>query len=81
MDVQTKTDLIHNVVSDKKITCPNCGTMNNSDAGFCVSCGVALRITKVVSNLYGDTKSIFAEGLPDWDIEPPQVMVRRKRCI
>lgn len=23
--------------------------------------------------------SVFAEGLPDWDIVPPQVMVRRKR--
>lgn len=23
--------------------------------------------------------SAFAEGLPDWSVEPPQVMVRRKR--
>ena len=23
--------------------------------------------------------SIFAEGLPSWDIEPPQVLVRRKK--
>ena len=24
--------------------------------------------------------SVFAEGLPDWNIEPPQIMVRRKRA-
>ena len=26
-----------------------------------------------------EEKSAFAEGLPAWDIVPPQVMVRRKR--
>ena len=24
-------------------------------------------------------ESVFAEGLPEWNIEPPQVMVRRKK--
>lgn len=28
---------------------------------------------------YVDDNNIFAEGLPEWNIEPPQVMVRRKR--
>ena len=28
---------------------------------------------------YEDSESIFAEGLPDWDMVPPQVVVRRKR--
>lgn len=28
---------------------------------------------------YKEPESIFAEGLPSWNIEPPQVMVRRKR--
>ena len=28
---------------------------------------------------YEESESVFAEGLPSWDIEPPQVMVRRKR--
>ena len=23
--------------------------------------------------------SVFAQGLPEWDLEPPQIMVRRKR--
>lgn len=28
---------------------------------------------------YTEPESVFAEGLPSWDIEPPQVVVRRKR--
>lgn len=28
---------------------------------------------------YEESESIFAEGLPDWDMVPPQVVVRRKR--
>lgn len=28
---------------------------------------------------YIEPESVFAEGLPSWDIEPPQVVVRRKR--
>lgn len=28
---------------------------------------------------YIEPESVFAEGLPPWDIEPPQVLVRRKR--
>ena len=26
-----------------------------------------------------ETVSVFAEGLPSWDIVPPQLLVRRKR--
>lgn len=32
-----------------------------------------------VAETYVDDKNVFAEGLPEWNIEPPQVMVRRKR--
>lgn len=28
---------------------------------------------------YKEPESVFAKGLPVWDIEPPQVMVRRRR--
>lgn len=28
---------------------------------------------------YVEPESVFAQGLPEWSIEPPQVMVRRKR--
>lgn len=28
-----------------------------------------------------DEESVFAAGLPDWDIIPPQVVVRRKRRV
>ena len=29
--------------------------------------------------VYQEPKSVFAKGLPDWDMVPPQVMVRRKK--
>ena len=29
--------------------------------------------------VYEEPESVFAQGLPEWSIEPPQVMVRRNR--
>lgn len=34
---------------------------------------------EVLYGAYVEPKSVFAEGLPEWSIEPPQVVVRRKR--
>ena len=36
-------------------------------------------VKMVVPQVVEEEKSVFAEGLPSWDIEPPQIMVRRKR--
>ena len=33
----------------------------------------------VGSFYYEEPVSVFAQGLPEWSVEPPQVMVRRKR--
>ena len=30
------------------------------------------------SEIYKEPESVFASGLPSWDILPPQIMVRRK---
>lgn len=30
-------------------------------------------------NEYIETEGVFAEGLPAWSVEPPQVVVRRKK--
>ena len=35
-------------------------------------------LVKTVST-YNEPESVFADGLPAWDIVPPQVMVRRRR--
>lgn len=37
--------------------------------------------TKVeqICNKYVEPESVFAQGLPSWSIEPPQVMVRRHK--
>lgn len=28
---------------------------------------------------YSESDSVFAKGLPEWSIEPPQIMIRRKK--
>ena len=35
---------------------------------------------KPVSN-YVEPESVFAQGLPEWSVEPPQVVVRRRKKI
>lgn len=35
--------------------------------------------TEQVKSTYVEPESIFAQGLPSWSIEPPQVMVRRHK--
>lgn len=37
-----------------------------------------VKVAKPVEG-YEEPEGIFADGLPAWNIEPPQVMVRRKR--
>lgn len=37
-----------------------------------------VKMVKTVEE-YREPESVFAKGLPAWNIEPPQVMVRRKR--
>lgn len=34
---------------------------------------------KLIHEKYIEPESVFAEGLPEWNIEPPQVVVRRKK--
>lgn len=62
-------------IKGKKVTaCPKCGTLNDMHYGVCFRCGSVLN-----GQDSDESKSVFASGLPEWDIEPPQVMVRRKR--
>ena len=36
-------------------------------------------VNKAVPVVETDEESVFAQGLPEWDIVPPQVVVRRKK--
>ena len=40
--------------------------------------GAARSGKKVPESRYVEPNNVFAQGLPDWDIVPPQVMVRRR---
>lgn len=36
-------------------------------------------VTETKSGRYVEPAHVFADGLPDWDVLPPQVMVRRPK--
>lgn len=93
MDAKSRAKFINSVTSGTNISCPKCGTNNQSDSKFCVSCGAEITISKEAQNStptfadaketavkgakYVEPNNVFAQGLPSWSIEPPQVMVRR----
>lgn len=84
MDAKAKADFIHSVAGGQKIPCPNCNQFNEAGSLFCVSCGKKLgeeKVSKTVPDLPEEPEisSAFAQGLPAWDIVPPQVVVRRKK--
>lgn len=78
-------------VDRQKIVCPSCNTLNESDSSFCIACGTKLKnivkkpekkmafnfVAPVVEEAE-EPISVFAQGLPAWDIVPPQIMVRKK---
>lgn len=110
-------------LEEKKIICPICSTENLSGSPFCVACGLKFedaqmssqsdqqkgsqvpafnsvsseeksqvaatsqnnssaggRVFKYAETVVVDEEeaSVFAQGLPAWNIVPPQIMVRRK---
>ena len=93
MDAKNKANSINPVASGSSIPCPKCGTSNKPDAKFCISCGAEIIVSKEAQNStpafepvkeasaktvkYMAPSNAFARGLPDWSIEPPQLMVRR----
>lgn len=70
--------------------CINCGSEEADGKKFCVQCGAKLEPVRqtAASGTAGEpnpesaakfafTASEFASGLPDWDLIPPQMIVRR----
>ena len=94
MDAKSRADFINSVASGANIPCPKCGTNNKSDSEFCISCGAEINVSQETQNTpafestketvpaktikYVEPNNVFAQGLPEWSIEPPQVMVRRR---
>ncbi len=42
MDAKTNANIINAVASGEQVQCPNCNTMNEADACFCMTCGTPL---------------------------------------
>ncbi len=93
MDAKSRANFINSVASGTNIPCPKCGKSNKSDSKFCISCGAEITVPQETQNSahafepakeapakpvkYVEPKNVFAQGLPNWSIEPPQIMVRR----
>ena len=64
--------------------CISCGTKltgevsSNEDQALAPISGNSQQIKEEIRE-YVEPESVFAEGLPSWDIVPPQVMVRRRQ--
>ena len=93
MNAKSKADFINAVAAGTVIPCPKCGTSNVSDVKFCTACGAELNVPQekqnstpafapvkepIVTAETVESNDVFAQGLPEWSIEPPQVMVRRR---
>lgn len=66
--------------------CISCGaelgisSKNSKEEAFSnVEDNLEKEIHETKSSNYVEPESVFAQGLPEWSIEPPQVMVRRRR--
>ena len=94
MDAKSRANFINSVASGDSVPCPKCGTSNKPDSQYCISCGAKIAASQESQNKapafapvqqapaktikYTEPNNVFAQGLPDWSIEPPQVMVRRR---
>lgn len=96
MDAKSKANFINSVANGDIVVCPKCGTQNNKEFKFCLSCGEELIKNNESDNapafaqvndsgieskevdVKTEPESVFAQGLPSWSIEPPQVLVRRR---
>ncbi|MEY8428128.1 hypothetical protein AALA00_10515 [Lachnospiraceae bacterium 46-15] len=85
MDAKSKANFINSVGGGQQVPCPGCGALNKADSRFCITCGTPMQqmtassAAQPVPVAEPEEVSVFAEGLPSWDIVPPQVVVRRKK--
>ena len=67
------------------VFCFSCGTKLeiaenvNADTDETAQSGSELQLASAVPAEEPEEDSAFAQGLPDWDMVPPQVVVRRKK--
>ncbi len=65
MDAKSRANFINSVASGENV--------NNASAFESMKePKTSIKVTK-----YVEPNNVFAQGLPEWSIEPPQIMVRR----
>lgn len=92
MDAKSKADFINSVASGQMIPCPQCNQPNEPNAALCAACGAQMApaaepaatepaAPAAVSSVsvVDEEHNIFAKGMPNWDIVPPEMAIRRKK--
>lgn len=75
MDAKSKANFINSIAEQAAET-----TTSNDAPAFAPAVETAVEpaeAVKTVAVKYVEPQNVFAQGLPEWSIEPPQVMVRR----
>ena len=88
VNTNSQVGSINSVASGTYISCPKCGSNNKTDNKFCIVCGAEIINRKEtetsapafgsVERKYVEPNNAFAQGLPEWSLEPPQVAIRRR---
>ncbi len=93
MDPKSKANFINSVAAGQTVPCRTCGTPNRPSDVHCTACGAELGASAPAKSAPAfasvtaasaakaavvEQAPVFADGLPAWDILPPQVMVRRR---
>lgn len=81
MDAKAQKPFRKSLANAPDRVCPACGKSNAAYRKACGFCGAALSSAPPEAPVQEEEEplSAFAQGLPDWDLEPPQILVRRRR--
>ena len=71
------SEAFHSIAVD--ITCPKCKRKNNPNNKYCAGCGSTLSLSaKESAGINVEVNDPIAKGLAEWNLEPPQTVVRRR---
>lgn len=71
-------DLVKETKEAPASLCPHCGAKIKENIKFCSICGKEIGDARNQAVSPFSHSSSFAKGLPQWSLEPPQVLVRRR---
>ena len=84
VNTNSQVGSINSVASGTYISCPKCGSNNKTDINrketetSAPAFGSVENAVTDKTRKYVEPNNAFAQGLPEWSLEPPQVAIRRR---